>query len=396
MEGTKQGFTGNPIIPDAPAADPTMVIFEGEYCVYPTGGNVTEPGFSVWTSTDLSNFKSEGMILKFSDLGWAKKDAWAPDIVERNGKYYFYFSADSSIGVAVSDSPKGPFVDALGHPLIDFEEDMSTIDPRIFIDDDGETYLYWGATFDGKLFMRKMNRDMISFQGEKMVVLDCKPNDYYHSEGSYLFKRKGLYYYIWSEYIWDEVPRLKTDYSYRLNWSVAEHPEGPFTRDPDRVPFLSSDAELKFLGPGHNSVLHLPGTDEYYVVYHQHDGRHNGRVKRYTNIDRLHFGEDGVIYTVKMTREGVPLSPIKAWIKGEEKGPYSSGTDLVFLLGHRLAEEDIMSVTLYANEKAVVQMGRDGKIHWENPQKGFYKVYAEVVCKDGEKIVTETLNVDVI
>ncbi len=392
MSEIKQGYTGNPIIPDAVTADPTMVIFEGEYCVYPTGGNATEPGFTVWTSTDLSNFKSEGMILKFSDLGWAKKDAWAPDIIERNGKYYFYFSADSSIGVAVSDSPKGPFVDALGHPLIDFEEDMSTIDPRIFIDDDGATYLYWGATFEGKLFMRRMNADMISFQGEKEVVLDCHVEGYYHCEGSYLFKRNGLYYYLWSEYNWDNIPHLDVDHSYRVNWAVSKKPEGPFIREPFRIPFLSSDNELNFLAPGHNSVLHLPGTEEYYIVYHQHDGSN----KRHTNIDKIPFGEDGAIYTMKMTKEGVPLAPIKAWIKEEEKGPYPSGKELVFLFGHRLTEEEIMSVTLYANQKAVAQMGRDGKIHWENPQAGFYKVYAEVLCKDDSKIITETLNVDVI
>jgi beta-xylosidase len=78
------------------------------------------------------------MILKLADVSWANGDPWAPDIIQRNGLFYFYFCSGSAIGVAVSDNPVGPFHDALCKPLIPYEEDMSSIDPKAFIDDDGQ------------------------------------------------------------------------------------------------------------------------------------------------------------------------------------------------------------------------------------------------------------------
>ena len=386
-------YTGNPLIPDYPAADPTMVMFGDRYYIYPTFGGIPETGFGVWSSANLKDWTNEGMILKFSELGWAKKDAWAPDIVERNGRYYFYFSADSAIGVAVSDSPTGPFTDPLGKPLIPFEEDMSTIDPRVFIDDDGCTYLYWGATFYGKMFMQELNEDMISFKGEKQVVFDYPTDEYYHCEGSYVFKRKGLYYYLWSEYIWCDSPGLHEDHSYRVNYAVSDKPEGPFKKDISRIPILSTDMELKYIGPGHNSVLHLPGTDEYYIVYHQHQG---DAAFRHANIDRMRFGENGAIYTIRMTKTGVPAAQIPCWLSHAERGAQPAGQDKIFRLGTRLPEEEVASVTLFAGGKAVAESDCTGELIWKAPKSGFYKAWAVVTDKNGKQYETETLNVDII
>lgn len=387
-------FTGNPIISAAAAADPTIALFGDRYYIYPSDGMMKEPGFGAWSSPNLKDWSYEGPILKFADVSWAEKDAWAPDIVERNGKYYFYFSADSSIGVAVSDSPTGPFADALGRPLIPFEEDMSSIDPCVFIDDDGETYLYWGATFSGQMFMRRLNPDMLSFAGEKRTVYDCKPDDDYHCEGSYVFKRGGLYYYLWSEYIWCDAPRLDKDQSYRVNYAVSDTPYGPFRRVPTRVPILSSDMELGFIGPGHNSVLHLPGTDDYFIVYHQHDG--DAVRRRFANIDRLRFGPDGTLYTVRMTSTGVEARSVACWLEAEQAGPYTSGRPLAFRFAAAPEAGEAQRVRLMAGGRPVAEAGQAGRLVWERPEKGFYKVWAEAESAAGKTLVSAALNVDIV
>lgn len=386
-------FTGNPVM-STPAADPTLVSFGGKYYMYPTGAGVTEPGFAVWSSDDLTDWQSHGMILKFSRLGWAKKDAWAPDIIERNGKYYFYFSADSSIGVAISDSPTGPFTDPLGCALIPFEEDMSTIDPCVFIDDDGRTYLYWGATFNGRMFMRELNPDMISFKSERKVVFDYSLEKDYHCEGSFMLKRGGLYYYLWSEYIWCDSPSLKVDHSYRVNYAVSDNPEGPFTKELSRVPILSTDAELNFIGPGHNSVLSIPGRDEYYVMYHQHQG--NARFRR-ANIDKLTFSPCGAINTVRMTDCGVPARALDCWLEHTSIGECAEGSDKAFLLCTRLDSECIDSVSLFANGAEVARhQGFASELVWRSPERGFYKVHAVITDKEGNTYHTKALNTDVV
>lgn len=390
MENKK--LTGNPIF-SAPAADPTMVQFGDKYYVYPTFGGIPEVGFGVWSSEDLTDWKSEGMILKFADLGWANKDAWAPDIIERNGKYYFYYSAASSIGVAVSDSPTGPFIDPLGRPLIDFEEDMSTIDPCVFIDDDGKTYLYWGATFNGTMFMRELNADMISFKGEKKTVFNYSLEKDYHCEGSFVFKRNGLYYYLWSEYIWCDFPSLYKDHSYRVNYAVSTSPEGPFTKELSRVPILSTDMELNYIGPGHNSVLNIPGTDDYFIVYHQHQG--NARFRR-TNIDRMTFNKLGGINTIRMTKEGVPAHPIECWLSHAENGVHPAGRDKLFFLGTRLPSDSLSLISLYANGEIVYEGEYTDRIVWKTPRAGTYKVYATVLDHNGNRYTTKALNTDVV
>ena len=369
-----------------------MVSFGDKYYMYPTFGGISETGFGTWSSHDLSDWKYEGMIVKFSELGWAKKDAWAPDIIERNGKYYFYFSAASSIGVAVSDSPTGPFTDPLGAPLIPFEEDMSTIDPCVFIDDDGRAYLYWGATFYGKMFMRELAPDMISFKGEKKVVFDYSLEKDYHCEGSFILKRNGLYYYLWSEYIWCDSPSLKFDHSYRVNYAVSESPEGPFTKELSRVPILSTDMELNFIGPGHNSVFNYPGTDDYLIIYHQHQG--NARYRR-ANIDKLTFSQNGAINTVRMTKHSVESRPIDCWLSHGVSGAHKAGKDKRFILGTRIPKEDISSVNLFVNGVEVSFTLDDESLIWHNPEKGFYKVLAVITDKEGNKYQTKALNTDV-
>jgi len=135
---------------DGFTADPAIRVFGDTYYLYPTSDkpNWMTTDFSVWSSKDLLTWKKERMILDVSrDLAWANIKAWAPDAIERNGTYYFYFSADHKIGVATATSPIGPFADALGKPLLVRDATMTTntIDPYPFINDDGQAYIYWAT-----------------------------------------------------------------------------------------------------------------------------------------------------------------------------------------------------------------------------------------------------------
>jgi beta-xylosidase len=172
----------------------------------------------VFSTDDMVHWKDHGVIFSLKDIRWADKHAWAPDCIERNGKYYFYFPADDQIGVAVSDSPTGPFKDALGKPLVDRMEagaDVRSIDPNIFIDDDGQAYLYFGNGHD-HVAVVKLKQDMITRDGP-IQVLDLKN---YH-EGIWVHQRNGLYYFSYPSYRGDMVANL-------MEYSVAKSPLGPF------------------------------------------------------------------------------------------------------------------------------------------------------------------------
>jgi beta-xylosidase len=306
----------NPIL-SAPGADPHAAIFGNRCYVYATDAGKTEPGFAVWSSPDLVTWTNHGMALRFADTSWAKNQDWAPGIIERDGKFYLYFSAQSSIGVAVSDSPIGPFKDPLGKPLIPFRDDLSTIDPMAFIDDDGQAYLYWGAVpgswlkgkaekIYGHLFVRRLNRDMVSFDGPELATVETDPEKGPHIEGSFVVKRKGVYYLMWSTGSWDAGGG---PHAYRVEYATAPSPTGPFVRA-NHNPILESDHAQKIVGPGHHSVIQIPGTDDYYIVYHMHNGDKNRRVF----IDRFSFADDGRIEAVKPTIAGV--GPVR-WSGGE-------------------------------------------------------------------------------
>jgi hypothetical protein len=188
---------GNPVIP-VYAADPDAHLFGDRYFIYATNAGFypskevftagqSSPaghGFAAWSSRDLRSWQSEGPILRFGDIAWTRDlpHAWAPCMAERNGKYYFYFCADSRIGVAVSESPTGPFQDAKGEPLVPYRDDLSAIYPMVFIDDDGQAYCYWGAVpgfwLEGKveyvrmhLSVRKLAPDMTTFIGDEMPTV---------------------------------------------------------------------------------------------------------------------------------------------------------------------------------------------------------------------------------
>jgi beta-xylosidase len=294
--------TGSPVLPGL-NADPDVHYLNGEYWVYPT-----TDGFNGWSGTrfkaysskDLVHWKDHGVILDLgADVSWADKYAWAPAIAEKDGRYYFYFCAEQQIGVAVADSPAGPFKDALGKPLVAKGGSLQgqMIDPAVFTDDDGTSYLYWG---NGHGYVVPLNDDMTSY--DAAAVKDITPDDF--REGSFVIKRNGTYYFMWSE---DDT----RSENYHVAYATGPSPLGPWTK---KGTILSKRPEYGILATGHHSVVNVPGTDDWYIVYHRFalngpgkpggDGMH-----RETTLDRLEFAADGTIKPVVPTLEGI--RPVK-------------------------------------------------------------------------------------
>ncbi|GAA1681101.1 hypothetical protein GCM10009830_30290 [Glycomyces endophyticus] len=291
----------NPALPGL-FADPNIVRFGDTYYLYPT-----TDGFAGWSGTqfrafsskDLVHWTDHGVILDVAaDVSWADNSAWAPGIAEKNGKYYFYFSAGLAsgdtrkhLGVAVADSPVGPFRDALGRPLVaagSYSGQM--IDPAVFTDTNGQSYLYWGQ---GASHQVQLNADMTSFNAAQ--VRTYQPTGY--NEGSFVVKRGSTYYFMWSE-------NDTRSEDYRVAYATGSSPTGPWNARAGVI--LQKDLALGVKGTGHHSVVQVPGTDTWYIAYHRFavpggDGTH-----RETMIDRLYFNADGSIRPVVPTIDGVP------------------------------------------------------------------------------------------
>ena len=296
--GDAAGIPGknNPVLAGT-NADPYVVLFDDTFYIFPTTDGFADWGatsFSVFSSPNLVQWTNRGVILDLAKgLAWATGHGWAPSIVRVGGTYYFYFSADSQLGVATGSSPTGPFKDALGKPLATTRQyGPQSIDPYAFIDDDGTPYLYFGSAADG-LRVVKLNPDMISFAGTPTNISPSGASG--TLEGSAMFKRKGTYYLAWSE----GDTRTAT---YQMAYARAQSPLGPFAR---LGVMVQQNTTLGILGPGGGTVLAIPSRDEYYLVYHRFkipggDGTH-----RETCIDRMTFNSDGTIPAVKPTLEGL-------------------------------------------------------------------------------------------
>jgi hypothetical protein len=278
-------------------ADPNIVIFDDTFYIYPTTDGLANWGatsFSAFSSKDLVRWTNQGVILNVaSDLSWAKDRAWAPTIARVGDTYYFYFSAATQIGVATGKAPTGPFKDALGRPLVTTAQYApQSIDPYVFLDDEGSRYLYFGSG-GGGLRVAKLNADMISFASTPTNISPGGASG--TLEGCGLFKRNGTYYLYWSE-------GDTRNATYSMAYAKASSALGPFTR---LAVILQQDANLGILGPGGGTILAIPSRDEYYIAYHRFkipggDGTH-----RETCIDRVIFNSDGTIAPVKPTLDGL-------------------------------------------------------------------------------------------
>ncbi|KAI1128431.1 glycosyl hydrolase [Nemania abortiva] len=292
---------GNPFV-DGWYADPDTEFYEGKYWVFPTSsyGYDQQTYLDAFSSYDLINWEKHANILTINDVKWARRAVWAPAPISRNGKYYLYFGANDiqegepeagvigGIGVAVADKPEGPYVDAIGKPLIgEYHNDAQPIDQDVFIDDDGQAYIFYGG--HSHCNMAKLNDDMISIGqfDDGTSFKEITPEGYV--EGSQMIKRNGKYYLMWSEGVW-------TGPDYSVSYAMSDSIMGPFTK---LARILQQDPAVA-KGSGHNGVIHIPGTDIYYIIYHRRplsetDGNH--RVLAY---DRMYFNEDGTIAPVTM------------------------------------------------------------------------------------------------
>jgi beta-xylosidase len=295
-EENTPGRPGNPILPGW-YADPELHYFEGRYYVYPTTSRpyAEQTTFECWSSTDLTDWRNEGIILDFADIPWSTQfAAWAPSCARSpfDGRYYFYFSAGdgAGIGVAVSDSPTGPFRDALGIPLVSgYPFGAQPIDAHCFVDDDGRAYLYFGG--HNKCVVAPLTPTMRAFN---RAFRDITPSPAY-VEGPFMVKRRGLYYLMWSEGGWG-------DSSYAAAYGVADNPYGPFEYGGK---ILENNPEVGNAA-GHHSVLALPNRDDEWVIcYHRRPLSETDRNHRVVCLDKLVFRPDGSIAPVTLTHEGV-------------------------------------------------------------------------------------------
>ncbi len=301
---------GFPAIPNNPVlegyfADPDILYSEktGKYYIYPTSDGFDNWGgtyFKAFSSDDLKDWKDEGIILDLKkDVSWADRNAWAPCIIEKKTgkntyKYYYYFTAAQKIGVAVACHPIGPFVDS-GKPIVDFKPQGvdygQEIDPEVFFDPVGKKYyLYWG---NGYMAGAELNKDMITINTNTIQVMT--PDETFR-EAVTVFFRKGIYYFLWSE---DDT----RSENYRVRYATALSPLGKLDIPQDNL-ILAKDPGKGIYGTGHNSVLQIPGTDEWYIVYHRFsrpDGIKMGEAAgfhREVCIDKMEFNEDGSIKRV--------------------------------------------------------------------------------------------------
>ncbi|MDL4839188.1 family 43 glycosylhydrolase [Aquibacillus rhizosphaerae] len=297
-------------------ADPQIYVHGDTYYMYPT-----TDGFESWSGTqfkafsskDLINWEDHGVIVDLAtdDVEWATGNAWAPGFAEKDGYFYHYSSANQQIGVTKSSSPTSGFEDPLGEPLIPRGQySGQAIDPYVFTDDDGESYLYWG---NGSLWGAKLNKDMISLaeEPENMTPANFR-------EGAVVFKRNGTYYLMWSE-------NDTRDEDYQVAYATGDSPYGPWKK---HEVILSKDLDQGIKGPGHHSVLNVPNTDDYYIVYHRHAIPDGNGFNREVIIDEMNFNEDGTIKQVQPTLEGI-TEPV-----------YIPGTE-VDVTGVTVSQEDV-------------------------------------------------------
>lgn len=289
----------NPVL-EGYYADPEILYSENtqRYYIYPTSDGFEGWGgyyFKVFSSENMTDWTDEGLILDLrEDVDWANNNAWAPAIIEKKikgkYKYFYYFTAEKKIGVATSDHPTGRFKDS-GKPLIDFKPEGikggQEIDPDVFTDPKtGKSYLYWG---NGYLAVAELNKDMTSIKKNTIRVMTP---DKTFREGINVFYRKGVYYFLWSENDTGSA-------DYRVRYAMSNSPTGHLSIPDDNI-ILQKDNPKQIYGTGHHSVLQMPDTDEWNIVYHR-ISRPDGIKQPYPGIyrevcvDKMVFNEDGSI-----------------------------------------------------------------------------------------------------
>jgi len=298
-------FTQNPFITNQFSADPTARVFNGKVYVYPSHDIVAKEGqgrpkwfcmedYHVFSSENLTDWTDHGMIVSQTTVPWANPTAysmWAPDCIYRNGKYYFYFPAPAIdsiygrgffIGVAVSEKPEGPFV-----PQATPIKKVHGIDPNVFIDKDGQAYLYWSG---GNIFGAKLNENMLELDSEPVILGNLPEKGL--KEGPFLFERNGIYYLTY--------PHVEKNIE-RLEYAISDNPLGPF-----KITGVIMDESLSGCWTNHQSLVEYK--NQWYLFYHDNDFSPQFDKNRSVRIDSLFFNTDGTIQKVIPTFRGVGVT----------------------------------------------------------------------------------------
>lgn len=295
----------NPIITKQYSADPSAHVFNGRMFVYPSHDRDDSKTFDmmdyhVYSSDNMKDWVDHGMALHLDSITWATEKAWAPDCGYKNGKYYFYFPTDrANIGVAVGDSPRGPFKDALGKPLLTKNDpgvinQRDFIDPTIFIDDDGSPYLFFGQL---DVNVVKLNEDMLSYDGPVHIIKGAK--DFF--EAIWIHKYNNNYYLSYST--WGEKGITGPQIAYATSKNIL----GPYTYQGVILDEVNS-------GTNHHSIVEFKG--QWYLFYHNSDlflkrtPRNSPNLKaapyrRSVCVDYLYHNPDGSINKVVPTKKSV-------------------------------------------------------------------------------------------
>ena len=301
-------MSGNPVIKGW-YADPEAAIFNNEYWIYPTYSDKynKQVFFDAFSSPDLVHWNTHTHILDTAAVKWAKRAMWAPAIVQKDKKYYFFFAANDiqndnekgGIGVAVADKPEGPFKDYLGKPLIDkFYNGAQPIDQFVFKDKDGQYYIIYGGWQHCNIARLKNDFTAIIPFADGTMYKEITPKGYV--EGPMMFMRNNKYYFMWSEGGW-------TGPDYSVAYAVANTPFGPF----ERVGKILQQDSAVATGAGHHSIMHNVKKDLWYIVYHRRPLGETAANNRVTCIEQLFFDNKGFILPVKLSFTGVQLQRLR-------------------------------------------------------------------------------------
>ncbi len=288
----------NPLFTHRFTADPAALVHDDVFYLYAgedsgDGKWYNMPNWVVFSSTDMKNWTEHPTPLKVTDFTWAKDNsAWAAQVIERNGKFYWYITTEhasihgKAIGVAVSDSPTGPFKDAIGKALI--TNDMTTeytkiswddIDPTVWIDDDGQAYLFWGNT---QCYYVKLKENMIEMEGE---IKPVKLKNF--TEAPWIHKRGDWFYLSYAS----EFPE-------KIRYAMSKSIHGPW-EDKGILNEIAGNSNTN-----HQSIVEYKG--DWYFVYHNGGvNTDGGSFHRSVCIDYLFYNRDKSLKRIQMTTEGV-------------------------------------------------------------------------------------------
>lgn len=295
---------GNPILRDTFTADPAPLVVGDTLYLYVGHDDAhgkemfNMPDWRCYSTKDMKQWTAHGSVMKPTDFSWATRDAWASQVIEKNGKFYFYVTVQhgkpyegKAIGVAVADSPLGPFKDARGSALVrddttPSDKPWNDIDPTVFIDDNGSAYLAWGNPY---LYFAKLKPNMIELDGEiKRIELP------YYTEGPWLHKRGELYYLTYAAF------------AHQGKWEKICYATAPKITGPWTYRGILTD-QTKTSYTIHPGIAEFKG--RWYFFYHTADLELNGEKgalgRRAVCVEPLEYNEDGTMKPVEQTRQGV-------------------------------------------------------------------------------------------